>query len=202
MSSAKFRAAIGDIRETADRMARSAKFKVIFEEYPAMTSDDIKAWEGEIRIKILQEKFSIPESIVDFYHISGGFQFQWQNIDTDELVTGSSCIVTLMELYQRDDEIDFSMEDCLKKSRSFDMISPDDETVFDFSGKLFEHFQISVVEKDSKKIHHLQIGLVNYIANLAKFRAIYRWQDIFTAQDTVTSNNALLERLNTYLSGI
>lgn len=202
MTGMGLKAALEIIRGTADRMAQDLRFKVTFDEFPAMTADDISAWEDEIAEAMPVKNFKIPKALDFFYRETGGYQFQWQYLDTNEIVTGSSCIVTLMEIYQRDEELDKPMEYCLSNQRAFDIISPDDETVIEFEGDYFSDFKISLLEKDKDLKHPLHMGIERYIENVAEFRAIYRWQDAFIGSDTKSAEKVLRERLKTYLSSV
>lgn len=187
------------IRATADRMASDARFKVIFNEYPAMIADDISAWEEEIRASMANKGVNIPQSLTEFYGCTGGFKYQWEYLGADEIVTGSCCISTLIELYQRDDEVDLPLAECLRRPRIFDWISPDDQAVIEFDNDSLVDFELSLIESDKKLRHPLGMDIVSYLQNAADYRAIYRWHNAFFGDERDATKQGLQERLKKYL---
>lgn len=173
--------AIKTIRTAAKQMGHDDRFKVIFEEYPKMNEDDLSEWESWLQKQPGLVSYCIPNDIRMVYSVCGGFLFQWQFMAAKpHVVSGSAELVTILSLYQRDDEAGKPVSAIYDSPRTFDLISDDEYVAIEFSreGKII---LVHIDEVEKTKVA-LALNPVQYLCSLAEYRAIYGWQALFVSK--------------------
>ncbi|QJR03660.1 hypothetical protein HH800_16605 [Sphingobium yanoikuyae] len=120
--------ALTDIRTMAEEMAQRSSFHVTFEDFRVMPSDEIRDWQDIVREETDDSGYMLPADLIELYTATGGFDFRW-SCDADAgVVEGVIALASLPELFQRDDEQDRSMGQCLTEWRRLDSVTPDSYT--------------------------------------------------------------------------
>jgi hypothetical protein len=119
------RKALDDIRTLAGEMAQRSSFRVTFEDFHIMAAEEIRDWQEIVREESGDDGYTLPPELVDIYRLTGGFDFRW-TCDADAgFIEGAVVLASLPELFQRDDEQDKPMSQCMRSWRRFDDISSD-----------------------------------------------------------------------------
>jgi hypothetical protein len=176
--------AIKTIRATAEDMGQDAKFKVRFEEYPSSNEDDLHEWENVLREELGDPEYGIPDELKAIYSECGGFVFQWQYREPDQPALGSSNIVSLVELYQTDEEADRPMSAIYNDNRKFDIIGEDEYVAITFRKFPTVSIKMVWIDEESGRSDELKLNPIEYLSMLAKYRAIYHWQSLFLENKT------------------
>ncbi len=95
---------------------------------------EIQDWQAIVREKTGNSAYKIPADLVEIYSLTGGFDFRWECQSDSGDITGSMVLPSLPELYQNDDEVHQTMEQCMASWRKFDNISPDKFTALRLDG--------------------------------------------------------------------
>ncbi len=173
--------AIETIRAAAEQMDHDDRFKLNFEEYPKLNEDDLSEWEAWLQKQPGLGTYRIPNDIRMVYSVSGGFLFQWQYLAAKpHVVSGSAELVTILSLYQRDDEAGKPVSAIYDSPRPFDVISDDEYVGIEFSqeGKIV---LVHIDDAEKTKVA-LALNPVQYLCSLAEYRAIYGWQALFVSE--------------------
>lgn len=178
--------AISTVRATAAKMERDGRFKVRFAEYPNLGEEDLTAWEQWIQRQPDMAHYRIPNDLRMVYSECGGFVFQWQYLASKgKIVTGSAELVTILSLYQRDDETDKPVSAIYENPRPFDVISDDEYVGIKFSRN--DSIALAYIDNENKAMKTLTLNPVEYIRMLAEFRAAYGWQALFVEDNLSAS---------------
>jgi hypothetical protein len=180
MSDRALHHAIETIRATARAIEGDERFRAVFEEYPILAGDELDFWEEEIRSGLGKDTYEIPATLRRIYGVTGGFRFQWQYlVDQSGLTNGSAQVMTLIEIYQRDDEADTPMSKLMMERRPFDMIGEGEYVGIDFGNGSHGDLALTHVDEEERKSAPLGLDPIEYLVMLAEYRAIYRWQSLF-----------------------
>lgn len=170
------------IRQAAREMAANKRFTLVFEEYKPLGGRDIDYWEERVGTALQQPDYAIPESLRRIYAVTGGFRFQWQYLPgPGGPISGSSQLVTLIDVYQRDDESDVPMADLYRRKRRFDEIGGDELVCLEFPEAPDGELRLVHVDEEERKTARLNLGPIEYIVRMAEFRAIHGWQSLFAS---------------------
>lgn len=180
--------AIEIIRTVAKQMNHDDRFKVNFEEYPKLNEEDLSEWEAWLQRQPGLGTYRIPNDIRMVYSVCGGFLFQWQYpAAKPHMVSGSAELVTILSLYQRDDEAGKLVSAIYDSPRLFDLISDNEYVAIEFSrdGKIV---LVHIDDAENTKAT-LALNPAQYLCALAEYRAIYGWQALFVPEKKNTPAN-------------
>ena len=171
--------ALVDIRSLADEMAQRSSFRVTFEDFHVMGADEIRDWQDIVREESGDTAYTLPTELVDIYRLTGGFDFRWTCDANAGLIEGTVMLVSLPELFQRDDERDKPMKQCMTSWRRFDDISPDTYAAIRLDGATAG---LKCVYFMGDRLVRMNISPRDYIAAAAEHLGIRGWQVIDTEE--------------------
>jgi len=170
------RDAIERIRSWADKASKDARFTVRFEEFPAPSRDEIDGYEEVIAQELGLAAYAIPSALLEVYSHTGGIDLQWTSEDRGTTIAGTCRIAGLFELYQRDEEGDVPLRNCVKIARPFDVISDDEVAAIGFSEEARDIRQMLLIDQESQTAKVLSYTPASYLAAAAEHLGIYGWQ--------------------------
>lgn len=175
--------AVKSIRSAAARMQADERFKVVFEDYPARQEDDFLTVEEWIGSQPGMEGFRIPDQVRAIYSATGGFLYQWQYLPggANKVITGSAHLVTVIELYHDDEEVEAGkpMTTIYDEARRFDIISDDEFVGINFLRDAPEQLSMLYVDNEAGSKQLLSLNPLEYMQALALFLGSYGWQRLY-----------------------
>ena len=194
--------AMDTIRSAADRMRDDARFKCIFEEWPAASEDDLDAWEERADGEPGMAGYRVPAALRAIYRVTGGFRWRWQFLPDlpATITTGSAELTDLFALYQRDDETDQPLSMIYRAPRTLDTIGEQERVVIRFSPDAPAALPLVHIDDEESMQAVLTLDVESYIPSLARYRAVYGWQSLFHEKpaprdETRRRLDAIIERI-------
>lgn len=176
---------INQIHELASRLESDGRFKVVFEAYPPMRAGNLEDMENQIKSEPGMEGFEILAPFREFYLMTNGFRLRWQYLGHDDpqrITTGSTRIVSPIELYQPDEEEGEPFSLMYERLRIFDDMGELDNVAM-------QHYRNSASPKllykcqDIEGVHELGLDFNSYLELMLQARAMYRWQQFFIVDE-------------------
>jgi hypothetical protein len=193
--------AVDSIRTTASMMQADPHFECTFEERPTVIDEDIDVWEEWAQSQPGMSGYRMPAPLRSLYLVTGGFRWAWRYLRDQPAVViqGSAEIVSMIALYQRDDETDRPLAMIYSAPRPFDLISEREWVSLRFTPETHVMPVLVHVHAGGGE-STLQLPLDEYLPKLAHYRAIDGWQSLFhenpTQRGEVTSRlDATLKRV-------
>lgn len=173
--------AVESIRATASMMLGDPRFKCVFEEWPRVVDADIRAWEEWADTEPGMSGYRLPPALRAVYLATGGFRWRWQYLpDTSSTGTvGSAQLVSLLALYQRDEEANQPLSMIYRAPRPFDVIGEQEYVAIRFSAGAPTSLPLIHVDKEESLEAPLTLDVARYLPTVARYRAAYGWQSLF-----------------------
>ena len=194
--------AMDSLRSAVSQMQARNDFDVVFDEWTRLDRDDLFEWEEWIRKQPMMSNYRIPSALRSIYEATGGFSLRWQYLrDRSQMMVGEAQLVTILELYQRDDEARKPLTDIYHEPRRFDLI----DGGATFVGLLFSQDSndvLTMVHVDGRQQPNqipLDLDPTAYIRRLADCVALSGWQSAYIAGRPLDTEHKmqLNERLST-----
>lgn len=152
------------------------RFTISFDEYARLSEDDFTEWRQVIGEELQDPDYTIPQRLLDVYSRTGGFELQWTfNID-GKVISGTCRLSSLFGIYQRDDEADMPMRDCIKIARPFDVVSETELVALCFDKQARHIRQMLFIDQNARSAVPIQHSPASYLVAAASHLGIYGWQ--------------------------
>ena len=164
------------IKDFVSSTKSDERFTVVFDEYAPPSQDNITEWQQVIREELQDPGYIIPQQLLDVYSYTGGFELQWTFDTNNKRLSGTCRLSSLFGIYQRDDEADTPMRDCIKIARPFDVVSETKLVVIGFDEHAKHITQMLFMDQNAKSAVPLQHTPASYCVAAADHLGIYGWQ--------------------------
>ncbi|QAY79330.1 hypothetical protein [Sphingosinicella sp. BN140058] len=167
------------LRMIARAMEKNAGFEASFEEWPIMAPSEIDEWEKVVREEAAIADYEIPAAVRTFYAETGGLSLQWVRKHSADAARGVCRVVSLIELFQRDDEADIGMGECLSSPRPFDIVQEQEFVALLLDPRSSAAPQLVYLDQAQQSLVPLDLDLPSYLDRAAEHCAVFRWQLLY-----------------------
>ena len=169
-------AALDAIKRFVEAARKDPRFTVMFDEFAYLSTAAIEEWQAFVGEQLAQPAYRIPDALLEVYAATGGFDLQWTLDIQDRRISGTCRIASLFGLYQRDEENDVPISECVRSLRPFDRISEEECVLIAFEDGAAAVRRMLYRDGKAKSGMSLPYSPASYVIEAARHLGIYGWQ--------------------------
>ena len=175
MTAKKVASAVNAIKRFVAAAQQDPRFIVVFDEFAHLSTAAIAEWQAFVGEQLGDPAYRIPDALLDIYAATGGFDLQWTLDIANRRISGTCRLASLFGLYQRDEENDEPIAECVKSPRPLDTISDEECVLIVFDDDATGIREMFFFKGGTRSAMPL-LSPASYVVEAARHFGLYGWQ--------------------------